>query len=274
MTTDGLLTTCPPEKLVKGRMAKLFGLDVKHRIERAIILKTRGAISSEGSGQPVIARAGARLERRPDDPWDECREWERLYRTRDWTWARSQRVFPSLQEQYRGDLDLTEGTLNVRNNWEFDMKRKLTEVRDVDGLIAANTWPWRTVGEFLVERTAFEAWRKSGRRVLKTAADYQDFRAWADENPFRRAIGSKGTRPALVTLFLRAWTRGEHGLPGGGYADLAELLTKAGYPTSIDAIKKARRRGELTPIELVTEADRTFYNWALPRWPGVEKLIK
>ncbi len=51
VTTDGLLTTCPPEALVKGRHARLFELEVKHEIERAIIVKTRGAISIEGARQ-------------------------------------------------------------------------------------------------------------------------------------------------------------------------------------------------------------------------------
>ncbi len=154
------------------------------------------------------------------------------------------------------------------------MKRKLTGIRDVEGLLAANTCPWSTVDEFLAEREAFDQWRRSHQRVLRTEADYQDFRSWADALPVKRAIGSKGDRPALVTLFLRAWVRKELGLPGGGYARLAGELTAAGFPVSIDAIKKARRRGQLIPIVLATEADREFYAWAHPRWPQIEHLIR
>ena len=274
VTTDGLLTTCPPEALVKGRHARQFELEVKHEIERAIIVKTRGAISIEGAGKPVIARAGNRLDPRPSDAWAECREWERLYRARSWDWKRGQRVFPSLRDQHRGDLDLTDLERTVRVNLEPDMKRKLTGIRDVEGLLAANTCPWSTVDEFLAEREAFDQWRRSHQRVLRTEADYQDFRSWADALPVKRAIGSKGDRPALVTLFLRAWVRRELGLPGGGYARLAGELTAAGFPVSIDAIKKARRRGQLIPIVLATGADREFYAWAHPRWPQIEHLIR
>jgi hypothetical protein len=81
-TTDGLLTTCPPEALRFGRVSRLFAdaralvadcrdiVEVKHVIGRALVWKTRGAISTEpldarDSGKPVIARAGQRLNPRP-----------------------------------------------------------------------------------------------------------------------------------------------------------------------------------------------------------------
>ena len=102
-----MLTTCPPEALSFARVSRLFAdaraivaddreiVEVKHRIGRALVWKTRGAIATEAldasdPGEPVIARAGHRLDPRPDGPWQECREWERLYRDRDWDWRRTQ----------------------------------------------------------------------------------------------------------------------------------------------------------------------------------------
>ena len=210
-------------------------MEVKHQVGRALIWKTRGAIATEPCdptqpGKPVIARAGHRLDPRPEDPWQETREWERLYRQREWDWRRRQRVFVSLREQHEQDLDLVDVERSVRVNLEFDMKRRLVQVRDVDGLLAAGTEPWRTIEEFLEAREAFDLWRRSRRRVLKTTADHADFLRWSAMQPAKRQVGSRGDRPALVVLFLRAWARRALGLPGGRYATLAEAMTAAGFP--------------------------------------------
>ncbi len=41
--------------------------------------------------------------------------------------------------------------------------------------------------------------------------------------------------------FLKAYTRGLWGLPGGGYKAVADYLTKSGYPTTEDDLKYAKR---------------------------------
>ena len=64
-----------------------------------MIVKTRGAFSIEGEGMPVIARAGQRLEQRPADPWEECREWIELYKNREWGWRRPDQQPESLRAQ-------------------------------------------------------------------------------------------------------------------------------------------------------------------------------
>jgi hypothetical protein len=246
-------------------------------VGRALGWKTRGAVSTEPydrarPSKPVIARAGHRLDPRPEDPWEECREWERLYWHREWDWRRNQRIFVSLRDQHEQDLDLVDVQRSVRVNLEFDMKRQLIGVRDVDGLLAAGTEPWRTVEEFLEEREAFDLWRRSRRRVLRTAADHDDFREWREGHPGKRAVGSKGDRPALVVLFLRAWARRALGLPGDGYSVLAEAMSAAGFPATVDAIKKSRSRGPLDEhsLDQLSTADREFLEWAIARWPAFE----
>ena len=52
-------------------------------------------------------------------------------------------------------------------------KRQIVNPRDVDGLLTANTAPWQTIEEFEEARDGLEAWKKSTRSVLKTAADYK-----------------------------------------------------------------------------------------------------
>ena len=107
-----------------------------------------------------------------------------------------------------------------------------------------------TFEEFLAAREQFDLWRRSRRHVLRTASDHADFTAWAEMQPAKRRVGTRGDRPALVVLFLRAWARRTVGLPGGRYAALAESMTAAGLPTTVNAIKKARTRGELAEHRL------------------------
>jgi hypothetical protein len=293
-TTDGLLTTCPVEELRFGRVCRTFAaarrivvdapdiVEVKHRVNRALVWKTRGAVATEPQdpadpGKPVIARAGHRLDPRPENAWDECRTWERLYRDRTWDWLRTQRSMICLREQYERDADLVDVERQVRVNLEYDMKRRLVGVRDIDGILAAGTAPRHTIEKFLAARERFDLWRRSRRRVLRTAADHDDFQSWAQMQALKRRLGSKGERPAMVVLFLRAWARRALGLPGGSYAALADAMTAAGFPATVDAIKKARSRGELIEHRSgeLSSADEAFLRWALARWPGfeVERLV-
>ena len=81
---------------------------------------------------------------------------------------------------------------DVRWNADYDMKRKLVKVRNVDGLITADTVPWRTIDEFEQARDLLEDWKRSQRRVLKTKQDYDDMIAWGAARSSRRKTGTRG----------------------------------------------------------------------------------
>ena len=168
--------------------------------------------------------------------------------------------------------DLVDVERHVRVNLEYDMKRCPVKVRDFDDILAAETVPWRTIDEFFQAREQFDLWRRSRRRVLRTAADHADFQAWALTQPAKRRVGSKGDRPALVVLFLRAWTRRELGLPGGSYPELVRTMSDAGFPVTLDVVKKARSRGGLPQhaLDALTPDDDRFLAWVLARWPEYE----
>jgi hypothetical protein len=182
-----------------------------------------------------------------------------------------------LREQHLQDADLVDVERHVRVNLEYDIKRRLVDVRDVEGILAAGTAPWRTVEEFYQAREQFDLWRRSRRRVLKTAGDHKDFQSWAQMQPSKRRVGSRGDRPAMVALFLRAWARRELGLPGGSYAELAATMTEAGFPATVNVIKKARSRGALPEhaLDALTPDGEHFLAWALARWPefAAERLV-
>ena len=64
-------------------------LETKHVVGRALIIKTRGAITvtpfdADNPGEPVLARAGYKLENRPATEWEECPVWVKLHREREW----------------------------------------------------------------------------------------------------------------------------------------------------------------------------------------------
>ncbi len=88
-TTDGFLAEISMAQIpVDGPVARAFSAarvriddnptiwELKHEVEEAIIIKTRGAITTRlrenDSKKVVLARAGYRLDKRIEDPWAEC----------------------------------------------------------------------------------------------------------------------------------------------------------------------------------------------------------
>src|SRR5215210_5126271 len=181
--------------------------------------KTRGTISvppanAADAGKPVLARAGFRLGEKSADPWAECAAWIEVHRDRTYETIITGRTLIPLRTQWMSDADLIEVPRQTRLNLDFDMKRDLIAPRDVEGVLCADTRPWPTVEAFDKARDDLELWKRSQRRVLKTADDYKDMRSWAAERPAQQAAGStaQSGRPALVNAFLRAATAGMLGL--------------------------------------------------------------
>ncbi len=154
---------------------------------------------------------------------------------------------PSLREQWIKEIDLVEKLREVRLNLDADLKREPFLLYERDGLLVASTRPWRTLEEFTAARDAFEDWRKSKRRVLRTLADWRDFETWRAERDARRIGGgtSKSKRPPLVGALLRGLATGQIE-PAMSQAAIAALISAAGYPCTVQNVKDAKRRGKLT----------------------------
>ena len=73
-------------------------------------------------------------------------------------------------------------------------EKMLVKVRNVDGLVTADTVPWHTIDEFEQARDLLEDWKRSQRRVLKTKQDYDDMIAWGASRERRRKTGPRGHR--------------------------------------------------------------------------------
>jgi hypothetical protein len=192
----------------------------------------------------------------------------------------------SLRQQHLFEVDLQSVKRDVRWNADYDMKRKLVNVRNVDGLIAADTLPWRTIDDFELARDQLEDWKRSQRRVLKTTQDYDDMMAWGEARASRRKTATRAhnalspvasaalkvlahrTSGSVTVLESPIWRKAER--PKFN-ARTARLMTGlCGVKVTETTVKDAKRRGA-GPVDLVgsiaslTDDDRRF----LTAWFGL-----
>jgi hypothetical protein len=305
-TTDGFLFAGKVEDIdITGPVASAFNAarlritpdngeiwEEKHRIPRALIMKTRGTFTvapADWQGEAVCAQAGYRLAD-VDAAWlgdlERSRRWIEQYRHREYDTRFENPSLTSLRDQHNKGLDLQRVDRLVRWNADFDLKRRLINIRDIEGLIAANTVPWRTVQEFERERDGLENWRKSQRRVLKTTADYEEMIAWTSASASRRGLSST-TRNRLPPLALAAMLAAIHsafGVAKAPYKMIAEVWTAlCGVQISETNVKDTKRRGagadELQEsITYLTADDEAFagafLRWRIGAWDLLTLLCK
>ena len=140
---------------------------------------------------------------------EQCRVWIERYRERDYETKMESKSLTSLRAQHLFEEDIQTVERDVRWNADYDMKRKLVNVRDVDGLITADTEPWRSIDEFEQARDLLEDWKRSQRRVLKTRQDFDDMIAWGAMRASRRRTGTRSHNKlspvASAVLKVLAW---------------------------------------------------------------------
>ena len=170
---------------------------------------------------------------------------------------------------------------DIRWNADYDMKRKLVEVRDVDGLITANTTPWRSIDEFEQARDLLDEWKQCQRRVLKTKQDYDDMSEWGRLRASRRRIGIRADNklsPAAMAVLKVLAHRND------SISEWFQTLTNAqkamwmsaisGMKITETNVKDAKRRG-MKPEDMVgcitelTDDDRRF----LVAWLGFHPIV-
>ena len=160
--------------------------------------KTRGAYTvapEDWNGTSVVLAKAGYMTPEEDQTLTEIeqsRAWIARYRQRHFETKMTSKSLTSLRQQHLFEVDLQSVKRDVRWNADYDMKRKLVKVRNVDGLIAADTVPWRTIDEFEQARNLLEDWKRSQRRVLKTKQDYDDMMAWGAARASRRKTGTRG----------------------------------------------------------------------------------
>ena len=261
VTTDGFLSTAALETIDQsGPLARSFSearlrispedpklWELKHREDRVLVLKTRGAVScSSHEKKPLLARAGNRLGERFDSLADEASAFLKLVRDRTYETRIERKSLIALRAQHLADADLVSVIRKVRVNLDFDLKRKPIDARDQEGLLTALTVPWETIADFERARDGLEAWKRSQRRVLKTSSDYNAMISWAENVSARCAAGVKfdNSLSPLTAAFLRIVALGAFGVKRVTDHDLGRVMTAlCGIDVSRSRISNARRRG-------------------------------
>jgi hypothetical protein len=283
-------------------------LEVKHSAVQLLCWKTRGQATIEVIGQglpPVIAKAGIKppasvaedAARAWDHPFDvnppsdlrerAANDWVvKLFldRNADTTVPVSNLI--SMRDMFDDvdePADLVAKESERRINMEYDWKRELMPLPDQAPFLLTGAYPhlratsrpWQTATEFAENRTRFDQWRTQRGGILKASADWA---AWS-EYRMLGAVPTKGmnaTKEGLMgkvrRTVLRAYARRQWGLPGGSYEAFSTYLTEAGYPTSVDDLKNAKRNSA-DLAEGAFPATRevvTFIRYMLRRYPAFE----
>ena len=203
-------------------------------------------------GKVKLARGGIQTPR--DEP--SANDWvlkALLERQPGDTYIKRQPIPFSDTHETAADLAFLEHETKL--GFEYDWKRELVnpimrtierpDLTPVTEHLAAGSRPWRSLDEFLSTRELFDSWRLKHDGQLKTLADWE---AW--ENYLAGAAASragvrrsrKGVVDQARRMLVRAWVRGLWGLPPLRQQGIADLLTKAGYTTSLNDVKKAKTR--------------------------------
>ena len=238
-------------------------VELKHVVPSVLCFKTRGQLTvgvlSENL-RPVTAKAGLTkpeiqaLETGLPIDHLENDYMLKLFLERDSTTTVSTKEFVSMRAMSEQGLDLVSIDKNKRVNMEYDWKRELIFPRmefvgrsfgtTPNQHISLSSKPWRNVDEFQQCRSTFDEWRLKERGVLKTETDWGN---WSEYRT-RRNLSLSGQlqgKGKLVDqakrMFLKAYALGLWSLEGKNYAEAAERLTEAGYPTSENDLKNAKR---------------------------------
>lgn len=266
-TTDGFITDADYSELnLSGPMALRFQalcdrvspdskvLEIKHRVKQVVAMKTRGQITglTDGENELILAKCGVS----PPTGTDDANEYMlQLFLNRQAGDMTETKPFTSIREQWNKDLDVVRDTREVLLNLEFDFKQQLHDpltitVAGVDH-VYLDSKPWATLQEAERARAIFDGWRR--KRCIKTLDDWHDYDDHyqfsivkdrlkiSGKNSGIRNSG-KGTTDVFRRLFLRAYSQGLCGLTKlKTYSEVAEWLTRQGYPTTTDELKNAKR---------------------------------
>ena len=197
VTTDGFLSTLPPEKLksiTNGTLSRHFGkfakevtgtpgvLEIKHEARQVMGWRTRGQLTVESEGEKpiILAKGGIKA---PTAVKEEANEWiltQFLNRTPDTKYTVE--YIRSIRSIYGDEYDATTITLNRRLSMEYDWKRKplpesacLRKMRGINHLYF-DTEAWDNIDDYIKCREQWESYRNNdGVGVLKTIQDFTDW---------------------------------------------------------------------------------------------------
>ena len=302
-TTDGFLTDASAadvEGASAGPLAETFRrarealtgertlTEVKHVIGQPLGWRTRGQATLRpgqvvpGSETPttLLARSGIHL--RDVEEVDEQNE-----RIVEMFFGRTPQdrietnYLTSVRDMVRYEADLVEKCGESRLNMEYDWKRRAVGVHTdpEHGHVAFDTVPWQRVEDFQRTRELFTDFQKRTPRCIKSEADYEAFRSFAEtvrSLPDGRAKYLRRSDDAdlvrLRQMLCAAWRQSLAGLdyrgPSGNGArtnaqSFADILAKCGVPCARYNVEDGKRRAFVSNSCLPTRRCLEAVDWLL-----------
>ena len=195
----------------------------------------------------------------------------------------------SMRDMFFRDADMVSIEGEQTLNMEYDWKRELVDPFDrrhgqlslytdypyPETHLHALSRPWKTVEDFDRVRALFDEWRLKRGGVLKTMEDWEDWQVYLQtDNLSKKGVrrSKRGPVDQFRRIFLQAYTTEECGLPGGDYKGLASYLTGAGYKTTVDDLKNAKRKKTSLVTHAVPRSEEvmSFVEVVLKRYPEFE----
>jgi hypothetical protein len=295
-TTDGFITDADYSELnLSGPMASRFQalcervspnskmLELKHRVRQVVAMKTRGQITGLAyeDDDLILAKCGVS----PPTGTENANAYMlQLFLNRQAGDMAETKPFTPIREQWNKDLDVVRDTREVLLNLEFDFKQQLHSPLTIElagfDHVYLDCKPWSTLQEAERARAIFDGWRRN--RCIKSLDDWHDY-----ENHYLfylikdrlkilgKSVGirnsSKGITDVFRRLFLRAYTQELCGLSKSlNYSEMASLLSEAGYPTTVDELKNAKRASFIEHVIPNTDKTRQFASLLCTWLPNIE----
>jgi hypothetical protein len=268
VTTDGFLADCTLEEAFeaagRGSITRLFNrtltavapgkqlLEVKHQAAKVVVARTRGAFTAdarEDGKEPILARAGHKIEDFSGTAWEEAAEFIRIFhaRTPDTKLAGSD--FISVEKQWMADADLVRLPAPKRVNLDYDFGGVPVGVTEVDGVLNFTTRPWPNVKAYAKARRAHAQLRDGGH--LKTLMDWESIRQQVETAAGLKVEGDRlrDLEAERVRLATEMCGKGK----SMSHADGAAAISARGLPTTAaqmrNIAKKCRMRGAPRKVE-------------------------
>jgi hypothetical protein len=262
--------------------------ETKAIVDSVLVAKTRmnftrrsGDHLIKGTPSPaILAHVGNRLPDPPEDEFEHSARWIAAFRTRTYETKFETTRLTNLIKQHNGHADLLDHKVEWRWNADPDLKYRPTNIRDYDGLFRADGVPWESKDEAVESREAFDSWRASNKRVVKTAADWFEFETWRKLRPTRRALHAStcSKTPLLARAMILAVVFALTPVRYKSYKTIAAFVASCGVPMSVTSVKYYKNRCRdssslLASVDHLTGADLAFAAAALARAPAVRPAI-
>jgi len=264
-TTDGVLSSLPKnlvEKVCSGPACSRFSearvrigedrrvLEMKHRARQVLCWRTRAQASLvyDDPKELILAKGGIQLPRDLSLP-EQNDIIVKKFIGRYHGEVSKKEEFVKIRKLIEG-ADFVKVESSVAHAMDYDWKRTAVDPheREIEGLphLCFSTNPLRDAEQFTRLRTAWKDFYHRFKQPLKRMSDLVDFLEFAAVRESGKMQLPKTGAAVYIArkMFLTAHAQSRWGLQGSkSNAELASLLTDAGYFTSVRDVENAKRKG-------------------------------